>query len=609
MPKPGSTTARGYDAKHKAERERWRPTVDAGQAMCHATRCLVEEDSGTRAIRPGATWHLGHTPDRTAWTGPEHERCNTSDGARRRGKTSGSLGATGATTPAVDLSLSDGSDSQLAAILAERGDPLAAMAQPWMEPLREIPDDASPPLAMSGPHPRAVGSYGPAVLVWLKVEHKLTLRWWQALAIFRQLEHDEAGDLVWREIIETGPRRIGKSTRLRGVALWRIDNAELIGETQLAMLVSKDLAVGKEIHRGAWRWAEHKGWKVVRLGGAQEVEKPDESRWLLRADTAVYGYDVGYGQCDESWAIDPTSITDGLEPAMLERLWAQLHLTSTAHVRASSLMRRRLVAALKDADPDVLLLFWGAAPGADLSLESTWRAASPHWTEERRLLIARKYAAAKAGEAEPEFDDPDPVRGWAAQYLNAWPLLLAGPSQAGILPRWALVGSDAPSKRKPLALGIAANLDGTHLSLGAASGGKRRHLKVVMRVLFEEQDKLIAKAVKLQDRHGCSIAVDEKGPAATLVPKLEDAGANVDVFGLNEWIQACSDIRTAVSGGDVEHGNQPELNDQVRDAGWRTVGDRQVFARKTCDIDSLEAVTWANYAAPLNDYDVADSIG
>ena len=608
MPNAGSTTERGYGAEHRAERERWRPTVEAGQAMCHATRCLIEEDAGTRSIQPTAKWDLGHTPDRSAWTGPEHERCNRADGGRRRGKTGGFFEGPPATTPAVALSLSDGSASQLAAILAERGDPLAAMAQPWMESLREIPDDASPPLAMSGPHPRAVGSYGPTVIAWLKVEHKLTLRWWQALAITRQLEHDDAGDLVWREIVETGPRRIGKSTRLRGVALWRIDNADLIGETQLAMLVSKDLAVGKEIHRGAWRWAENKGWKVIRLGGAQEVEKPDESRWLLRADTAVYGYDVGYGQCDESWGVDPQSITDGLEPALLERRWPQLHLTSTAHVKATSLMRRRLVAALRDADPDVLLLMWGAHPQADLADPETWKAASPHWSQDRQDLIARKYAAAKAGQDEPEFDDPDPVRGWAAQYLNVWPLLLTSSAQTGILPRWALIGSDTPAKRKPAALGIAANLSGTHLSLGAASTGKRAHLKVIMRVPFAEQDKLIAKAVKLQQKHRCAIALDEKGPATTLVPALEDAGANVDIYGLNEWIQACSDIKKAVTDGAVWHSNQPELNDQVRDAGWRTVGDRQVFKRKTVDIDSLEAVTWASYAAGAT-YDPLDSVG
>lgn len=74
-----STSARGYDAAHKHERAKWKPVVERGDAQCHAVNCLET----SRHIPPDATWHLGHTPDRTAWTGPEHERCNTSEGATR----------------------------------------------------------------------------------------------------------------------------------------------------------------------------------------------------------------------------------------------------------------------------------------------------------------------------------------------------------------------------------------------------------------------------------------------------------------------------------------------------------------------------------------------
>jgi hypothetical protein len=61
--------------------------------------------------------------------------------------------------------------------------------------------------------------------------------------------------------------------------------------------------------------------------------------------------------------------------------------------------------------------------------------ASPHWSKDRRDLIARKFAMAMAGQDEPEFDDPDPVRGWAAQYLNVWPLLL-GQGDDVVMPNW-----------------------------------------------------------------------------------------------------------------------------------------------------------------------------
>ena len=75
----GTTKQRGYSGQHPKLRAKWKPLVDAGQVSCHASICLMP----TRWIPPGSSWHLGHTPDRTGWTGPEHERCNEADGARR----------------------------------------------------------------------------------------------------------------------------------------------------------------------------------------------------------------------------------------------------------------------------------------------------------------------------------------------------------------------------------------------------------------------------------------------------------------------------------------------------------------------------------------------
>ncbi len=481
----------------------------------------------------------------------------------------------------------------LAEILERRGDPMAFVPDvAWLAPLADIPDDAAAPLAMSGPHPRAVGSYGPECIAWARSEMGIVLRWWQQLAICRQLEHDEAGQLVWREVIESGSRRIGKSVRLRVVALWRIANAERIGETQLAMLVSKDLAVGKEIHRGAWRWAETRGWRVIRLGGGQEIEAPGESRWLLRADTAVYGYDVGYGQVDESWGVDPMAITDGLEPALLERLWAQLHLTSTAHVKATSLMRRRLTTALRDADPDVLILFWGAHPDADISLEETWRASSAYWSEARRQLIARKYATALAGEADPELDDPDPIRGWASQYLNVWPLLIGG-GAGSLWPNWSSLAEAQPDA--PVgALGVSADLDQLWLSLGAVLVGERHHLGALRRDPVADIEVFAAEAARVQSEHTCRVLIDPKGPASFAIPALQDAGLDLTYADLDDRVQACSDVDKAIKSGRAGHGDYPELNAAVDDATWRKVPtDRRVFGRNQGDISMLEAVAWA----------------
>lgn len=483
----------------------------------------------------------------------------------------------------------------LAGILAAREDPLIAChANEWLSGFADVPEDAAAPLAMSGPHPRAVGSYGAECIEWAEREMGITLRWWQALAVTRQLEHDDTGALVWREIVDSGPRRIGKSVRLRVVAMWRLANAHRIGETQLAMLVSKDLAVGKEIHRGAWRWAEGRDWKVTRLNGGQEIEAPDESRWLLRADSAVYGYDVGYGQVDESWGVDPQSITDGLEPALLERLWSQLHLTSTAHVRATSLMRRRLLAALRNADPDVLLMLWGAHPDADFSLESTWRSASPHWTEDRRALVARKYAAALAGQDEPEFDDPDPVRGWAAQYLNVWPLLDNADANV-VLPGWGLC--EAQVDLPPVsAIGIAVSLGGDQGSIASARTWDDGRVNLAAVDRREGTAWMPAEIRRIQKTYDCAVVMDEKCPDATLYDALIEGGVAVQVMKLDEYVNACSDMVNRVKEKRLTHQGTAELDAAVAAAAWRSVGDgRRVFgrSRSTGPIDMLEAAVAA----------------
>lgn len=67
MPSKGTTGERGYGAQHQALRKEYAPLVRSGQAHC--ARC-------GQPIHPNAEWDLGHTPQRSGHTGPEHTHCN-----------------------------------------------------------------------------------------------------------------------------------------------------------------------------------------------------------------------------------------------------------------------------------------------------------------------------------------------------------------------------------------------------------------------------------------------------------------------------------------------------------------------------------------------------
>jgi hypothetical protein len=73
MPSAGSTSGRGYDGRHKAQRKRWSRIVKSGQAAC----CRCGE-----WIVPGQPWDLDHEDDRSGYKGAAHRACNRSVGGK-----------------------------------------------------------------------------------------------------------------------------------------------------------------------------------------------------------------------------------------------------------------------------------------------------------------------------------------------------------------------------------------------------------------------------------------------------------------------------------------------------------------------------------------------
>lgn len=250
--------------------------------------------------------------------------------------------------------------------------------------------------------------------------------------------------------------------------------------------------------------------------------------------------------------------------------------------------------ALEGDSDGTLYIEFSADEGADPKDREQWAKANPSFptrTGVRAMLRMLKNLGRES---------------FLREALGIWDKVGGGVFAPG---SWGRILSERPDT-EPLALGIAANVDQTWISLGAVLAGEKPHVGSVTRMRADAQSAtFVAEVKRMQDAYEVPVAIDKKGPAAGLIPALENAGVQLVCLGLEDFVQACADMRRAVDEKAITQGNYTELNEAVDAAAWRQVGDRRVFGRKTGDIDALEAVAialWADKNEP--NYDLADSV-
>lgn len=169
-----------------------------------------------------------------------------------------------------------------------------------------------------------------------------------------------------------------------------------------------------------------------------------------------------------------------------------------------------------------------------------------------------------------------------------------------------------PAQENPptagIALGIAVSVDRAWSSISAAVPLPGREL-----VGFVDKKRgtqwLAAEAVRLQEKYGCKIAIDFRGPAADLIDPLKESGVNLQVMTTADVLDATASFYDKVQTGVIAHMSHPELEDAVRGAQRRPVGDRWAVGRRvsTADVSPLEGAILANWLIS-GEYDVLDSI-
>lgn len=499
---------------------------------------------------------------------------------------------------------------------------------PWLEELRQVPAEGSWPRLMTLPHPEAVGSYGAEVDRQYRRRTGRELRWWQRLVNARVLEHDGRGRLVWVKWLLSTSRQVGKSTDLRELAWWRTEQLHRWGD-QLVLHTGKDAGVVQEVMQPAMTHADRLGldvdwrsdrWQIARTAelpppppltcegcqgsgedwerlpegmhgpvkpcpecGGRGTEEPMPAlqlrgRWIARTWRSVYGWSPGMALVDEAWKVPARAVDDGIWPTLVEQESPQLGLVSSAHREATGLMlgERALAIVQLFSPEDTLLLEWSTPVDVELDDVGGWRMASPHWSEQRRRMIASALRKALEGSADPE--DPDPVGSFRAQWLNQWPQDVEAPVDPDDVlateEEWAkLLDPDAvPGRDRQLVLAVEDDLGRGACAAAAALTADGRVVVGGYRFgsLREAVDWCEDTAAAMEDAvllAGASLVPTKDSPGD---PELEGLDLVLEPAGAAETRDGLPQLRDLVRRGRLAHDGGEDVSRSVLAAKVRT---------------------------------------
>jgi len=102
------------------------------------------------------------------------------------------------------------------------------------------------------------------------------------------------------------------------------------------------------------------------------------------------------------------------------------------------------------------------------------------------------------------------------------------------------------------------------------------------------------------DRHEHAVLkLDAFGPAASVLHDIEEAGVTIDSVNGSEVARACGRLLDAVNEGQLRHLGSAELDNAIKAARTRPLGDAWAWSRRNSseDISPLVAATLAVSAA------------
>lgn len=348
--------------------------------------------------------------------------------------------------------------------------------------------------------------------------------------------------------------------------------------------------------------------KQIRVSNEeQSVELKSRARvdFVARSLSSARGWSGDRTILDEAFALMVEHV-GALMPILFARQnWQLVYASSAGMVGSHALrqVRQRGIAG----DPDLAYYEWSvdeelyrANPEAVAVDEDAWAQANPALG----IRISRDTLA----KAQRSMDPAE----FAREVLGVWDDAQGTPViDLGV---WARLADPASQLSDPVVFALDANPEHTWGSIAAA--GDREdgiaHVEIVARQ--PGVDWMVARAVELEARWSPSAwMLDPGGPAGALLTDLQEAGIEPKLVTGREMAQACGAFvaaAVATERDQLRHLGQPSLEEAIRAAQKRTVGEAWAWGRKlsTEDISPLVAATLALHGLAVHGVDVAGSV-
>ena len=400
------------------------------------------------------------------------------------------------------------------------------------------------------------------------------------------------GSLAYREVGGTMPRQQGKTTEVLSVeihraVMWRRprqriyysaqtgkDGRQKLLDDQVPILQASPLASLLDNRRANGGIRRESGGEGIDFKGGSRIDV------MASSIESGHGKTIDLGILDEAFADVDDRREQAMIPAMMTKPDAQLWWVSTAGWEGSVFLKRKVDAgraAVSDGIDHGLCYFeWSADPDLPADDPATWYSCMPALG----FTVPEEVVANAFRTMEPEE--------FERAFLNRWTT-----GEARIIARelWDAVNSADLKPDGGFCFGIDAAPDRSSGSIVAVDSMRRGEL-------VEHQDGvtwMVARVEELAKKFSAKVAIDSKGPAASLIPDLKAHGVSIVEYDAGMVADATARLYDAVADGFVKIRRHPDLDIAVAGARKRVSGERWYWGRSnaTVDVSPLVALTLA----------------